>query len=701
MTSEEVSKQPSNVVPPAIDALTARRLGFVAAFVLVLLAAWVIWTFSGFDLMTTVTVDGRRIPVVNTFATVDHPFHATRAETLLQSLRDGEVLRWIAHHQGGYPVEFYPLGIPWLDVGLWAILLGQFPIIAVHKLSVLIIFVLPALGFWWLARGDRLNPFVPVLALAIQVATPGLWWTGGMIELIEWGLVANVGGATLAFLAMAALTRFVLEGHRGFGVAAMLASSAALYTNTRSGIAVGIAGLAVLIGVLLDRNPDRVVSLRLALGRVTLVAVPAGLMTLPLLLPLLRYADLYFFVNYKEYENVGEFWHNTLDAVSKPMFAAAVVGIALAMVMRRLSVLRVVAVSGLLYAGLTAVLSSGGLGEGVIQQLETPRLMPFQRLLVVYLAAAAIGFALEWVLKRLGERRQVPLTSSLLVICAATVILSFNGEYGEVPRAHHTTPLPHALTTGREEFVEFTGVVAEAGEIVPEGRAIYVVGDQQSWWHEQLWGPSQADAPFFYDDWMWYWHPDFDAPYDYLQGHYIPDPAATFTPEWLAGNGIGAVVVTNMPVPARATDPREAAAASPLLEHQVTVGQWDLYLVNQPGAIVMNGEASPTDISVANHTISATFDAAGGVVDIHRNWFPRWEAFADGQRVDVSRTESGTMQVTVPDGTETVELRYAVTAFDALARVGAIIGVAVVIAFGYGLHRRVWHKVWGRQVAAS
>ena len=100
------------------------------------------------DLWTTVfTVDGSKT-VVNTFASVDHPFHTTRSSLLLDSLRAGEILRWIPSHEGGYPVEFYPLGMPWLDVGIWAVLLGQVPIIATHKIAVTLIFLLPVVGFW-------------------------------------------------------------------------------------------------------------------------------------------------------------------------------------------------------------------------------------------------------------------------------------------------------------------------------------------------------------------------------------------------------------------------------------------------------------------------------------------------------------------------------------------------------------------------
>ena len=44
----------------------------------------------------------------NTFASVDHPFHVARAEVLWRELASGNLLRWIAQHQGGYPVEILP-----------------------------------------------------------------------------------------------------------------------------------------------------------------------------------------------------------------------------------------------------------------------------------------------------------------------------------------------------------------------------------------------------------------------------------------------------------------------------------------------------------------------------------------------------------------------------------------------------------------
>ncbi|HWV22713.1 MAG TPA: hypothetical protein VNZ58_00855, partial [Thermomicrobiales bacterium] len=123
--------------------------------VLLVLCLWVAWRIGAFELTRSVVVDGQTVTVPNVYAWVDHPFHAARAYNLLESLKHGEILRWIGNHQGGYPAEFYPLGVAWFDVAIWALLLGSQSIVAVHKLAVILIFILPAVAYWILARGDR------------------------------------------------------------------------------------------------------------------------------------------------------------------------------------------------------------------------------------------------------------------------------------------------------------------------------------------------------------------------------------------------------------------------------------------------------------------------------------------------------------------------------------------------------------------
>lgn len=661
-----------------------------------LLCLWVIWRLGGFDLAATVQTNGSAAQVANTFARVDHPFHATRAASLLDSLRDGEILRWIGHHQGGYPVEFYPLGVAWLDVGLWALLLGSVPILSVHKLAVILIFLLPAVAYWMMSNGDRLTPWVAFLATAIHIAIPGEWTNGGYRELVDWGLVTNVGGAMLALIAAAAIARTVRDGTRAMAVVAALAVAAAAYTNPRSLIAVGISGAAILVTAILFPDPAGVVRPTAALRRVAVIGTTGLLLAGPLLLPLVRYRDLYYFVHYEGYATLRQYWDSTVTAVSLPVVILAIAGLGVAFVFQRDVVARSFAVALVAYVIMTGSLSTFASPGGIIEQLETPRLMPFQRLVMIYLAAYAIARVLERALSALGVAHRRVVTSGALLLSALGVLLLMLGPVWNPPEVWATPPIE---TTGRPEFHEYRMAVQAADGIKSPGTAILVIGNQldsQRWWHEQLWGPLESDAPFFYDDWLWYWHRDHDGPYNYLNGHFYPDPQRALTEEYFRTHGIGAVVVTNVVNGGRAADPRAAASTNPALRIERTIGEWDIYRVVDPVPIVTNRTNQPVSLVVKNHLIEATFPTAEGVVTIRRNWFPRWKATADGQDIPVIRTEDGYMQVSIPPGTRELEVEYAVTNADWVARAGAVVGMITIIGTALRVNQR-WRRIWQRR----
>ncbi len=669
-----------------------RVLIAIAAIAMTGLAVWVIRLLGGFDLMATIDIDGRMVTVANTFATVDHPFHSTRSDLLLESLKDGRILRWVGSHHGGYPVEFYPLGAAWLDVVLWASFLGHFPIIAVHKLGVIAVFLLPAVAFWLLARGDRAHPFVPFLALAIHLAVPGQWWNGGYLELVEWGLIANVGGAVFAFIALAALGRYVLDGGRWFALLAIVTASAALYTNTRSGIAVGVSAVSIMLAVAIRRDPTRSAGLVVAIVRIALVAAVALLLAAPLLMAMAQYSDLYFFVHFTSYATFQDYWDSVVASVSWWFLAPALVGVPIALVVRNLSMMRMVAISVLIYGGLTVALSQGGMESGLIRQLEATRLMPFQRLLTVYLAAAAIGWVgqqLAGLIVRTQWRDTIVAVG--LVLTAVVTVNAFPGTFAPLPAADLTAP-PALHTTGVIEFAQFTEVIDAANALRPDGTAMLVVGDQNSWWHEQLWAPSVDDGAYYYDDWMWYWHPDRPGPYTFEAGNSFPSPAQVFNPEWLGANGVSVLAVTNMT--AANPDPRHAAADSPYFEFQQSIGYWDIYTVRDIVPIVTNGDVAPVSSTFASGEITATFEGASGEIQIRHNWYPRWTAFADGEEVPVTRTDSGTMTISVPDGTREVVLRYGVTGLDWVARLAAVVGVALLGVVLAGVAERAMRSLY-------
>lgn len=675
---------------PGMAGNESSRQAAFAALLLAALCGWVIWRFGGFDFFQTGSIAGRSQTVVDTFAAVDHPFHATRAATLLRNVQEGDLLRWVGHHQGGYPVEFYPLGVAWFEVVLWFTAFGTVPIIAIHKLAVLLIFVMPAIGFCILARGDGLNPWLPILATVFHVTIPGGVWTnggwtrGGYEELVRWGLVTNVAGATVALIACAALARAVIHGQAWWGGVASIMIAVAVYTNPRSLLAIVITTTAIVLTALIPRRDDAALPAPLIGRRVLLVGVASVLLAAPVLVPLVQYRDLYFFVRYESYTSFSEYWTNTVTAVSPPVIVATLGGVAIAIAMGRFPVARAFSLALLGYMLLTGVLSAN---DGLIEQLEAPRLMPYQRLLMIYLAAFAVTQALGALVRWFRVGRPGAVVGGLTAGTAIVVLILLWGSVWTLPEDYRTlaadttadgTFAERPGAAAQSEFLAFEEAVRLADSARPAGTAILVVGDREGWWHEQLWGPLWSDAPFFYDDWLWYWHTDHDGPYNYRQGHSYPDPSQAFDPAHLHTHAIGAVIVTDMDVPAGAVNPRRAAAGDADLERAATVGGWDIYAVADPVPIVSNGLEPPTSLFVEDGRLEAAFEDAAGEVTIRRNWFPRWEAFADGIPVDVVRTDNGYMRVMVPEGTMMLELRYGTTFADWSARVAVIAGLAFV-----------------------
>jgi len=666
-----------------------------AALGLLLLCLWALWRLGGFDLLATIDVAGTDVRIAETFARVDHPFHATRAVALLDSLQRGEPLRWIANHQGGYPVEFYPLGIAWLDVGLWALLLGSVPIIAVHKLAVILIFLLPALAFWIMARGDRLNPWTAFLATAIHIAIPGDWTNGGYRELVDWGLVTNVGGATLALIAAAAMGRAIHNHDRRMAAIAALSIAAAAYTNPRSLLAISVATAALLVTALFLPGVRMGSSRRGPILHVAAIAVASMLIAAPVLIPLIRYRDLYQFVHYEGYATLRTYWESTITAVSLPVIILTVAGLLLSFTVQRHAIARSFAIALAGYVALTAGLSDPAASGGLIEQLETPRLMPFQRLVMIYLAAYAIVWIVETGLRLARVERSRAIASIAPGLAGVAILATMLGSVWTFPDIFTT---PSIETTRRPEFAEFQAAIQTADEIVPPGTAILVIGNQldsERWWHQQLWGPLESDAPFFYDDWLWYWHLDHAGPYSAQNGHAYPDPQRAITDSYFQAHGIGAVVVTDMAV-RLGTNPRAAAASEPSLRLVRTTGEWDVYAVVIPTPIVTNEANLPTALTIENHEIQATFPNSEGPVTIRRNWFPRWRATADGTNVPIARTADGYMRVTVPPGTRSLRLIYDVTAADWAGRIGVVAGLAVVMGMAVG----VGPRGWGRRIVA-
>jgi hypothetical protein len=114
--------------------------------------------------------------------------------------------------------------------------------------------------------------------------------------------------------------------------------------------------------------------------------------------------------------------------------------------------------------------------------------------------------------------------------------------------------------------------------------------------------------------------------------------------------------------------------------------------------MVTSGTSNASSVTTDGGLIEATFEGgASGEVEIRRNWFPRWVAWADGEPVEIERTANGYMRVTVPEGTTTIELRYAVTPVDLLGRLLAIGGLVGLVAFIIRRPTRIWDVLIAEQ----
>ncbi|MDQ3694229.1 MAG: YfhO family protein [Chloroflexota bacterium] len=643
--------------------------GFWWWFALAGFALWVAARLGVFSLARLVaTADGERwLPTA--FAGVDHPFHIARSETLLRSLLAGEIPRWIGHHQGGYPVEFYPLGVPWLEVGVWGIGLGLLPMPQVHTIVIAVIFVLPGIAFALMANLDGWTPRVALVALALHVLIPGNWWHGGYTELVQWGLVSNVGGTVAALFCLAWLSRYVWRGDRWAAAGAVLAAAAAVYTNPRSLIALAVVGAGVWLAAASRRDgepPDR----RRATRRISLVGLLAMLVAAPELLSLARFSDLYQFVRYERYVDARDYLDSALAAVSLPALLAAAAGGVLAVLSLRHFAARATAISLSLYCLVTLLVTSE-VGSS-LARLEATRLMPFQRLLTVYLAAVAIELATRFITAQLKRSGSLVADVAMVVLVLGLIVGRVSPASSAVPVPGQTDPLTTAFYPVERgavpEFADFEQAIALAAGTAAPGTGLLVIGSALSW-HQRLWAPLWTDRPFQYDNWLWYWHDSHVGTpgYVWAQGNHYPDPEQTLDPTYLMRHGIGAVVVTG---PAAT-----AAAAAPWLEQRRS-GLYFVFRIFDPVTLVTFAGNNAAALAPDGSGLIATGMSDGGTATIRRNWYPRWRATVNDQPVPLTRTDDGYMSAPIPAGDVTLRLTYQTDGLDWVGRILCLLGLA-------------------------
>lgn len=643
------------------------RLAFIV------LAIYVAARMGAFALATEIETPGGLTTVANTFASVDHPFHVARADLLWRSLGAGQIPRWIAQHQGGYPVEFYPLGEAWLEVGVRALSLGTLTAQGAHTISVVVIFLLPGMAFLALAREDGWSFAPAFLALAFHVSLPGGWYSGGYTELVQWGLVTNVAGATASILMFPLLLRFLRYGGHVPAILAAALAAGAIYCNPRSLVGLVALGCGAWLASVSSAHATTPL---VAVKRLTRIAGLAALLAAPELISLVRFGHLYQFVQYSSYATPADYVTSTLGAVGPAVLAVALLGLVYAHFARTRWATRATALSLLIYIAMTAAVAFVPAAAHLAPQLEPTRLMPLQRLMTIYLAAAVIWSLLDWLGARFAPR--LPWIPSAAAALAAVAILAVQTRplAGPAPDpASSEIPavsLYPVAMSGQAVQVDLESAVREADRTAAPGTAILILGSELSW-HQPLWAPLWTTRPLFYDNWLWYWHPYHAGTpgYQPVAGNHYPDPEQTLDQDYLRRHGIGAVVATGRV--------KTFAASSPLLQ-RVREGTYDAFIVREPVTTVTFGDENAAETSFRDGAINASAPAANAPVVVRENWFPRWSATTDGRALDLERRADGYLRAEDGSPLTTISLAYRV---DALDWVGRALAAAGLVALGW------------------
>jgi hypothetical protein len=640
-----------------------------------LLAIYIAARMGAFALSAPVETRDGVEQLANTFASVDHPFHVARAQILWRELGSGHLLRWVSQHQGGYPVEFYPLGEAWLEVLTRVASLGMLSAEGAHTLAVIAIFLLPAVGFAALARLDGWSMAPALVAMALHVSLPGSWYDGGYTELVQWGLVTNVAGATATFLMLPLLLRYLVDRSRWAAAAAAVLAAFAIYSNPRS--LVGLAALgagAWLASILIENRPRLSVPSR----RLVLVGATAALLAAPELMALARFDHLYAFVRYSGYDSPAEYAGTALRAVGAPVLALALGGLVYAAYARRRLATRATALSLVLYIGLTLAVAFVPVISHFASQLEPTRLMPVQRLLTIYLAASTLWAGLQWLGAKLAPA--LVWTPEVIAIAIAVAIVGTQTRSiaGYLPDpASADIPAvglyPVAMSAAPEQ-ADFAAAVRLADRMAPPGTAILILGSALSW-HEPLWAPLWTTRPLFYDNWLWYWHPFHAGTPGYrpTAGNHYPDPERAIDRDYFARHGIGAVLV------AGAT--KFAASNSSLLQ-PLREGTYDAYLVRDPVTAVTFGDHDAAQQANGDQSIEAKATQPGSPIVVRSNWYPRWSASIDGSPVPLTRRRDGYIEINPTPPAASVDLVYDVQVLDWVARGLAAAGVLLLFVLG-------------------
>jgi hypothetical protein len=297
--------------------------------------------------------------------------------------------------------------------------------------------------------------------------------------------------------------------------------------------------------------------------------------------------------------------------------------------------------------------------------------MPLQRFLTIYLAAVGFWFILSWVVSRAAPHMRW-LAPGLATGVAVAMLFMQTRPLGGLPPDPASPVVPpvslySVAMSAQPEQADLQMAIRAADQAAAPGTALLVLGSALSW-HQQLWAPLWTERPLFYDNWLWYWHPDHGGTpgYRFVAGHHYPDPERTLDRDYLTHHGIGSVVVTGRT--------REAAAMSPLLR-PLREGIYDVYSVIEPVTTVTFGDHNAASLAFGNQRVEAVSGSSGAPLIARVNWYPRWEATVDNERVEADRLHDGYLAIAPAAPVSRAELVYSVRPLDWTARVLSLIGV--------------------------
>lgn len=687
---------------------------------LVAVCAWYAWRAGAFTWYTDVPLfldNGRVARLPLSFSSIDHPIHIAREQAVIDALRQWRFPQWLMSPQGGYPVEFYPLGGAFIVAAVYALLLGAVPVAVVHKLVVIAVFMLPPLAYWLLARQARLPPGVRFLAGFLHLFTRGSWLGGGSRELIDFGLWPNVLASYLSLFVLLGGGAWVRSGSRRGLVLATGAATLAIYSNPRSILSLAaVWGVVALLAAseldgaralwrrIVSRLPVASTGRRAAratsveanrpflpfAGRVALLTPLPALLGAALLLPLRAHQNLYRFVRYVDFTRPGDVWQVYNEAVPRELIWLAMVGVAMALVRPRFFGRAVALLLPLSYA---LVLVAGWYlrSSPLFAQLEGPRLIPMLRPATIFLAALGAHELVRGAFRAL----RAPRFTTLAGIAAAGVAwFAFFGSASPIPAENRGLPWLQE-TTARPEFAGTARSAYRLADLSRPGDKPLVMGSSLSW-HSAFWIGALTGQPPFYDDWAWFWRAT-----DYEVQSALADEASALELSFLRRHGLTLVLIAT-----QKPELLDWAGTKPYLQlvDAGTPGGYAIYRVAAPPG-PENGWAALSDgtvtsVNVGANTVNARGEMArAGTAVIFVNAFPRWRARVNGQAVPIGSNVDGYISVPVPAGPVTIELYYITEPVGWLAR--GLVTLGVLLLGLVGLWPRLSRSAMARHAALT